>query len=192
MLNRNVFRNRVAVASVAALACLLMRPLYYALAQDGGNDATPPAEVSIEKISEEGETLILATVTSVESGEPIEDASVSFFVKRTFGLLSLGSDTTLDDGSAAVTFPADIPGDSTGKIEVLVKVTAPADLASVTASAILGGASPLTINENPFPRELWSRRAPFSMMLIFVVLLGGVWCTFFVVVRQVYCIAKGR
>src|SRR5437762_10594386 len=68
----------------------------------------PKADISLALVTEEGKQLIRAVV--VANGKPVENATVSFGVRRTFGTLVLGEDRTLDDGSAAVPFPNDIPG----------------------------------------------------------------------------------
>ncbi|MAE60750.1 MAG: hypothetical protein CMJ49_05265 [Planctomycetaceae bacterium] len=65
------------------------------------------ASVQLERVSEEGEDLLLATV--LVDDEPVEDTEVGFYLMTTIGVVELGRDHTLDDGTAAVDYPADVP-----------------------------------------------------------------------------------
>ena len=102
-----------------------------------GPASRPAADVSLELVTEDGEKLLRAVVTS--GGKPVENATVSFGVKRTFGTMKVGEDRTLDDGSAAVKFPSDLPGGPGGALDVVAQVEAPAEYAPARAEARFGG-----------------------------------------------------
>jgi hypothetical protein len=198
----NGHAKRLSWAAVVALALLAprgVRGAEPAAAPEAGPAAAPPAatgptsapsaEVSLQLVTEDGEKLIRAVVTS--GGKPVENATVSFGVKRTFGTMKVGEDHTLDDGSAAARFPADLPGGPTGELEVVAQVEAPAQFAPARAEARFEGAKKFVPAAKSLPRALWARRAPYALMAPIVVLLAGVWSAYAFVVSQILAIRKG-
>ncbi len=158
------------------------------LAADPAPSAETRPEIFLATKTEEGKDVLVATVKL--GGKPMEGARVAFFVKRSFGLLSLGEDETLEDGTAAVLFPKNLPGDATGKLNFVTQIVAPPRFASVRAEATFGGGVAFVAEENPFPRALWSPRAPLGLILTIVTLVGGVWCIYAYVVVQLFKIRK--
>jgi hypothetical protein len=153
--------------------------------------ATPPAVqapnlpapvISIASVVEEKQKLLRATVTL--RGAPLEGARVRFGVARTFGVLDLGSDATLDDGTAGVPFPEGLPGGKTGTIEVVASVEGTKDRAAASARIVIGGAGVVAAEEVPFPHALWSSKPLWPLVTIIVLVLGAVWGTYIFVVRQ--------
>ena len=151
--------------------------------------AASTTQLSLTTVSEEGHHQIQATLLS--AGKPVENATISFGVKRTFGTLVLGEDKTLDDGTAAVNFPVDLPGNARGEIEVVAQVKAPQQFASVQTAATFSGAKYFTARSEPLPRALWAPHAPPALVIPIVVLVGGVWVTYAFVVAQVLAIRRG-
>ena len=149
----------------------------------------PKAKISLDLVTEDGQKLIRAVVTS--GGKPVENVNVSFGVKRTFGTLLLGEDRTLDDGSAAIKFPADIPGGPTGTLDVIVQIKAPPEYASIRAQGSFSGARKFTPDTDPLPRALWAPRAPYPLLIPIILLLAGVWLAYAFVFMQVLAIRKG-
>lgn len=158
-------------------------------ATQAGAATQPAGQLSLDVVTEEGQKLIRATLTA--GGKPVEDATISFGVRRTFGVLVLGQDKTLDDGTAAVPFPADLPGSAEGVLKVVAKVTAPAAFASVEKEASFGGAVKVDTASHPLPRALWSPHAPVELIIPIVVLLAGVWSTYAFAIAQIIAIKKG-
>jgi hypothetical protein len=149
----------------------------------------PDVKLSLDVVTEDGQKLIRAVVTA--GGKPVENANISFGIKRTFGTLLLGEDRTLDDGSAAVKFPADIPGGPTGTLDVTAQIIAPPQYASIRAQGSFGGAKKFNSNSKPLPRALWAPRAPYPLLIPIVVLVAGVWLAYAFVFIQVLAIRKG-
>ncbi len=148
------------------------------------------ANLSLQVITDQGQQLLQATLTA--QGKPVENATIEFRVPRHFGVLPLGKDQTLDDGTAAIPFPADLPGGRTGEIQVIAVVQAPADLAGITTQQVFGGAKALQDTPGDFPRALWAPRAPWLLIVSFVTILVAVWCSYAYVVRQLWALPKGR
>ena len=168
---------------IAASACQL-------LAQST-QPATQPAitpNLALTTGTDEGKKVIIATVKLHDKA--LEGAKVAFFARRTFGELKIGEDTTLDDGTAQLRFPSDLPGGPTGQLQITARIMAPSQYASARASATFGGAAIIPVEDQPFPRAVWAPRAPLPLILTFIVLLSGVWGTYFFVLSQLFCIAK--
>jgi Ni/Fe-hydrogenase subunit HybB-like protein len=144
--------------------------------------APAPARVEVVKEVEDGETVLLATVTV--DGEPVEGARVGFFVPRLFGDMVLGDDLTLDDGTAVVAFPHDLPGNEAGELTVIARVLAPEALEGARGEAVVDGALPASAAVGILPRALWSDRAPLGIVAVIVALLLIVWATYAFVVLQ--------
>jgi hypothetical protein len=146
--------------------------------------------LTLSVVTEEQRKQIQATVTSAD--KPLENVTVAFAVKRTFGDLSLGEDKTLDDGTAAVPFPIDLPGGADGQMQVLARVTAPPQYAGSRIEATLPAARTAPSASQTFPRALWAPRAPILLILTVFLILGVVWCCYAYVVVQIVAISRKR
>ncbi len=148
--------------------------------------ATP--QITIADVTEDKQRLLRATVTL--AGAPLQGARVKFGVTRTFGVLDLGSDDTLDDGTAAVPFPEGLPGDAAGTIEVVANVEASARFGAAAVRAQIGGAGVVVPDPNPFPHALWSSKPLWPLVTVIAVLLTGVWSTYVFVIVQLVRIRR--
>ena len=149
----------------------------------------PSAHVTIDVVTEEGQKQLRATVLAGD--KPVENATVSFGVKRTFGTLTIGEDKTLDDGTAVVRFPADLPGGRDGVLAIVAQVTLPGAGAPVHAEASIDGAKKVAVSDEPLPRALWAPHAPLALIFPIVGLLAAVWSTYAYAIAQIVAIRKG-
>jgi hypothetical protein len=146
-------------------------------------------EITLQVTTEENQKTILATVTA--GGKPLKGATVAFSVKRTFGNLDIGHDQTLDDGTAAVPFPVDLPGGTTGQINVIAVISDPPQYSSVRNEATFGDALVIGLQTEEFPRALWAPQAPLALIMIIVIVVTWVWGTYIYVVFELVKIRKG-
>jgi len=146
-------------------------------------------ELSLRRATEDHADVVLALVLS--AGQPVEGVAVKFYVRRTFGLLSIGTEETLDDGTAAVPFPARMPGGPTGELDVTAIVEATETHAAATARLRTAGGLVVTPEPNQFPRALWAPRAPLGLLVTILGLAGGVWLAYVFVITQLVRIRKG-
>lgn len=174
--------KRVALTLAAALVLA-------AETEAAADPSTASPEIAITTEVEDGEKVLVATVT--RGGAAVEGAKVAFFVRRTFGLLPLGAEETIEDGTAAVPFPKRLPGGRDGKLEVIAEITAPEEYRSVRTATAVDGGIVVRREADPFPRALWAPRAPLSLVLTISLLLGAVWCTYAYVFLQLRAIRKG-
>jgi len=164
-------------------ASMMTRQCWAASSSEDAN-----VQVTVQTLVEDGEKLLLAQVT--DRGKPVEDVTVGFYAKRTFGQLELGEDVTLDDGTAAVAFPEGLPGDPNGRLHVYAELHAPDRYAGIRGEVIVEGAKPSQIENNAFPRALWTRHAPRPLLILILLLVGGVWVTYAYVFTQIVAIKK--
>ena len=150
---------------------------------------TTQPTINLSTDIEDGKKMIHATVAL--NGKPMENIALQYFVKRTFGELAIGQDTTLDDGSSAVAFPSDLPGGPDGKIDLIVRIKTPAQYAATSATATFAADVQPAIAPDPFPRALWAPNAPLSLMLSIFAILAGVWLSYLFVVGQILAIRTG-
>ncbi len=153
---------------------------------------TQPAkvEVALAVVTEDRQKLIRATVTL--GGKPVENVDVAFAVKRTFGDLSIGKDKTLDDGTAAVPFPSDLPGGEKGQLRVLATILGPAKYSTGRAQATFDGARVVLPDSNGLPRALWAPQAPIILIVTIAAIVVGVWLAHAYVAFQLFAISRRR
>jgi Ni/Fe-hydrogenase subunit HybB-like protein len=181
-----------------ALAVALGIGAGHAYAQHAGTSGTAVAAarqneaaaalLELERVVEDGETVLLATVTL--DGQPIAGAHIAFYVRRLFGEMLLGEDVTLTDGTAAVPFPEDLPGDAAGMLAVRMRIVAPEELAGAETAALVAGGIPASTEAVQPPRALWSERAPLAMIIVIGFLLAIVWVTYSLALYQLVQIRR--
>lgn len=117
------------------------------------------------------------------------DEMVSFFVERLYSYLPLYEDVTDNSGELSYKFPSDIPGDSSGTVNVVVKIIDSDNYGTVIQSSKVKWGIPVNY-DNEMPRALWSDQAPLWMLIaVFIVLLGA-FINFLIAVYQLYQIRK--
>ena len=147
-----------------------------------------PVKIELKRTTEDKQDMLVATVTA--NGRPVKGASVTFSVARTFGIMSLGDDETLDDGTAAVQFPVGLPGDAHGDLEFSVAIQSPATLASPPVLVKIGGAPAAHATLDAVPRALWSSRPPLAIIGTIGFLLLCVWSTYGFAVSQLVAMSR--
>jgi hypothetical protein len=150
---------------------------------------TTQPSISLTSDIEDGKKMVHAVVSL--NGKPLENATLQYFVRRTFGNILIGQDTTLDDGTSAVAFPSDLPGASDGKLHLIVRIKAPAQYVSASSSAVFPADVQAAPVADVFPRALWAPQAPFALMLSIFVVLAGVWLSYAFVVSRILAIRMG-
>jgi hypothetical protein len=144
-------------------------------------EPAPAPEIRLEARTEGKDHLLFAIVTA--AGKPVAGATVVFHVKRRFGVIDLGHDTTLDDGTAAIPFPEKLPGSPDNTLVLTAEITAPAPLAGAQG----GGEIPAGVTRPAAaeaPRELWSARPPRLLLATVILIMGLVVATYGYVILQ--------
>ncbi len=170
-------------------ASAILMGVALAMAQIACGQTAPPV-ILLQTNVEDKQVMILATVTA--GGNPVEGATVAFFAQRTFGDLPLGQDQTLDDGTAAIPFPSELPGGPDGILIVKARIMAPQHYTSTVARAVFSGGAKKVPSAEEYPRALWAPRAPLPLILAIFTLLSAAWFTYIYVIAQLFGMRKGR
>ncbi len=121
-------------------------------------------------------------VMNKEEGTPVEDASVTGYIKSMFGKYLLGKSKTNKLGIAYFDVDYKIPGDSAGYLNMIAKVSKGYGSAKKTERMQI--ANPAKLKSAIEGRHLWStdNSAPVWLRIIFFASIIGVWGTIFFVV----------
>ena len=151
--------------------------------------ATVQSRLELRREIEENKPILLATLTA--DGKPVEDATITFSAARTFGSLVLAQEKTLDDGTAATAFPADLPGGESGILHLTAEFKGNDKVAAARIEQTFTGGRKLPAESLKLPAALWSPRAPVLLVVTVAVLMAGVWLSYAYVAMQIVGIKKG-
>lgn len=113
---------------------------------------------------------------------------VDFFVKRIFGDLTLAKAVmTNKNGYASVKFPHDLPGDTIGNVEIIVKFTDEKKFAGKSDSKIVNWGTKLNYKNPLEERAMWGTRknAPLWVLFSYLSVTIGVWLVIFYVIFNI-------
>jgi Ni/Fe-hydrogenase subunit HybB-like protein len=175
--------------STALLLLLLMIPAFSLRAADILPALDPYPVITLQKGTDEYDEPVL-TATMTAGDKPLAGAEVKFFAQRTFGRLLLGSATTGDSGTASVSFPTDLPATRSGELKIIAEFAAEEESMPLLAEAMFEPGAPAGFDLDPFPRALWSHRAPWAVVLTIATLLTIVWSHFFFAIFQLIKLKK--
>lgn len=159
-----------------------------------GQDSMEDAILTVS-FSEDNDTKIITTKAADQSGMPIEDLELYYFVKRTFSLLPIGDpfNSTDENGIIEVKFPNDLPGDTEGNVIIVVKILE-SDLYNDQTLEVSKNWGIPTVIEDPKTekRSLWAAaaNAPISLIVIVTSMIIAVWYIIFYIIFKLYKISR--
>lgn len=159
-----------------------------------GQDSMENAILTVS-FSEDNDTKIITTKAADQSGMPIEDLELYYFVKRTFSLLPIGDpfNSTDENGIIEVKFPNDLPGDTEGNVIIVVKILE-SDLYNDQTLEVSKNWGIPTVIEDPKTekRSLWAAaaNAPISLIVIVSSMIIAVWYIIFYIIFKLYKISR--
>jgi len=106
---------------------------------------------------------------------PVSGDKVTLYVPRMFSLLPIGEATLDESGSAAVEFPASLPGDKEGNVTIIARFEEHAEFGNIEKKSTLKWGLPSTYSVPAGHRALWTKTAPRWMIYTLSILLSGVW-----------------
>lgn len=142
--------------------------------------------------------LATARVTEIDKDGkeiPVKGAEVKFYVQRLFGIMPAAEENTIstdEKGEASFTFPKNIPGNSTGVVTIAARMEDNERFGNVENKAPTSWGTKLPTERDPFPRALWEPSAPLPLLLTILIIFGGVWCTYFIILLQLRKIKKNE
>ena len=145
--------------------------------------------------SEDNDTKIITTKAVDQSGMPIEDLELYYFVKRTFSLLPIGDsfNSTDENGIIKVEFPNDLPGDTLGNVNIVVKLIESDIYNDQTLEITKNWGIPTVIEDQETEkRSLWAAaaNAPISLIVIVSSMIIAIWYIIFYIIFKLYKISK--
>ena len=172
---------------VIGLLCISNTLVY---AQDEMQDA-----IVTVSFSEENETKMIKVEAIDQTGLPIEDLELYFYVQRTFSLLPVGDDfnTTDEEGIIEIEFPNDLPGDEEGNVIIVTKIIESDLYNDLTIENTKKWGVPIVI-EDPKneKRSLWAAaaNAPMSLIIIISLLILTVWYIICYILYKLFRISR--
>ena len=159
-----------------------------------GQDVMEEAIVTIS-FSEEDNTKTIIAKASDQTGLPIEDLELYFYVQRTFSLLPIGDgfNATDENGLLEIEFPNDLPGDHEGNIILVVKIIESDIYNDLTIEKTKNWGLPVKLEDPKIEeRSLWAAaaNAPISLIIIISTMIFAVWYIICYIIFKLYRISR--
>jgi len=121
---------------------------------------------------------------------PLAGEPVNIYVSRMFSLLKIGEGTFDDQGRFTVEFPADLPGEADGTVNIIARIEDNEKYANIEASQSYPWGVPSMHGLAGSHRALWTEIAPMWMVITLTILLLGVWGHYIYVILQLFLIKR--
>ena len=159
-----------------------------------GQEIMEDAIVSVNFLEENDIKTISVTATD-QSGLPIEDLELYFYVERTFSLLPIGDGFNMTDenGVVEIEFPNDLPGDTEGNLVIITKIIESDQYNDLTIENTKNWGLKIEIEDpKDEKRSLWAAaaNAPISLILIVSVMILSVWYIICYIIYSLYSISR--
>lgn len=161
-----------------------------------GQGAKEDAKVAVS-FSEENDIKTITAIAVDQTGDPIEELELYFYVKRTFSLLPIGDpfNSTDENGMVEVVFPDDLPGDDAkGNVTIVVKIKESDLYNDLSLEATKNWGIPIRVDPSKEKRSLWASaaNAPISLIAGISTMILGIWYVIFYIFFKLYKISKIR
>jgi hypothetical protein len=124
-------------------------------------------------------------IDSVGKKKPIEGIELNIGVERLHSILYLEKIETDEEGIANMEFPDDIPGDSVGTINVIVRLDEHDDYGTIIKSEKTNWGTIVDYSNILNGRSLFGDEAPMWMILSVFIILSGAWYHFILAIFKV-------
>ncbi len=155
------------------------------------------AMIQLDLHEEEGKKLITAKVIETFSdsiGDPVADLDLYFYVERTFKPLPIGDifNTTDENGEVTIEFPADLPGDTLGNVNIIARIQESDEFADTEVSEVINWGTPLEIDRRENQRTLWAAgaNAPITLLILVNSLILAAWSIIVYMIYGLYKISR--
>lgn len=159
-----------------------------------GQDTMEEAIVAVS-FSEEDNTKTIIAKASDQTGLPIEDLELYFYVKRTFSLLPIGDgfNATDENGILEIEFPNDLPGDPEGNLIIVVKIIESDMYNDLTIETTKNWGLPIKLEDPKIEkRSLWAAaaNAPITLIISISLMIIAVWYIICYILFKLYKISR--
>jgi mono/diheme cytochrome c family protein len=151
------------------------------------------AKILLTWLKEKNQVQVLISSMKEKVIQPVEGTEVKLFVIRYFGNLQIGeARNTNSQGIVMFDFPKDLPGDSTGNVQLIAKLSDEAAFGETKVDTTLAIGVPTyrpPLNEQ---RAMWNvvQKTPIWLLLTYTFTVLAVWALIFYVVLQIKAIYK--
>ncbi len=172
------------------------------LAKFGGNDSLETAGSSIA-VQDAVLKMSLHLIDSVKTvtvwaflpgnnhdSIPLAGEPVNIYVSRMFSLLKIGEGSFDDQGRFTAEFPADLPGEADGTVQIIAKIEDNQQYANIETAQSYPWGVPSMHGMYGSHRALWTEIAPMWMIITLTILLLGVWGHYMYVIIQLILIKR--
>ena len=121
---------------------------------------------------------------------PVPEIKINIGVRRLLSVLNLATIETRKNGVAEFEFPNDIPGDSIGNLQILIKIDDDRDFGTVISKSNVKWGTIVDYNNPGNGRSLFGDEAPLWMIIAVFIVLGGAWYHFIWAIIKVWGIKK--
>ena len=138
---------------------------------------------------------VQASLTGMKGAvvKPLAGLEVKLFAKRYFGNLIIDKPMDTDtEGHAIFQFPKNLPGDASGKIELIAQLSNEEFFGLVKSEAEMTIGVPSNRPPLNEPRALWNvvQKTPVWLLVTYLAVVLGVWGCIFLVMMQLRAIFK--
>lgn len=136
---------------------------------------------------------VFVTATEMDNEgnpSPVEGLILYVGVQRLYSILPIGEIYDSEEGVYSIEMPDNIPGDSTGNLQVVARIEDNEFYGSVNKREFVQWGIPVSFDLEPVPRRLWTEEAPFWMIISVFVILLGAWFHFFYSIYKLSRIKK--
>ncbi|WP_372642282.1 hypothetical protein [Ancylomarina sp.] len=154
------------------------------------------AEIQYRFIDDESDKRVAIQVFQRNGSDlnPVEELDVLLYVERLFTNLPVGDrfNTTDEKGLVEIQFPSDLPGDSIGNLNLIIKIEDAEIIRDTSIYTKVKWGIPVLYDRSEEKRSLWAARAnaPLPLLILVNALLLGVWGIIFYICYEMYLIKK--
>lgn len=154
------------------------------------------AEIQYRFIDDESDKRVAIQIFQRNGSDlnPVEELDVLLYVERLFTNLPVGDrfNTTDEKGLVEIQFPLDLPGDSIGNLNLIIKIEDAETIRDTIIYTKVKWGIPVLYDRTEEKRSLWAARAnaPISLIILVNSLLLVVWGIIFYICYEMYLIKK--
>ena len=170
--------------------------VFFLLSSFAASSQKKSAEIQYSFFDDESDKRVAIQVFQQDGSElkAVEELDVLLYVERLFSYLPIGDvfNTTDEKGLVEIHFPSDLPGDSIGNLNLIIRIEDAETIRDTSIYTKVKWGIPVLYDKSEEKRSLWAARAnaPISLIILVNSLLFGVWGIIIYICYEMYLIKK--
>jgi len=170
--------------------------VFFLLSSFTASSQKKSAEIHFRFIDDESDKRVAIQVFQHDGTElkTVEELDVLLYVERLFTNLPIGDlfNTTDEKGLVEIRFPSDLPGDSIGNLNLIIKIEDAETIRDTSIYTKVKWGIPVLYDRSEEKRSLWAARAnaPISLIILVNSLLLVAWGIISYICYEMYLIKK--